>query len=129
LTEFIPVSSTGHLLLASQFLDFSYFTNGVFEIVIQLGAILAVCCYYHKKILEVITGITKKQAARNFTINLLLAFLPSVIFGVLFYQIIKSWFFSPIPIALALIIGGFIIIFVEKLNIKPKYTEIDNLTK
>jgi undecaprenyl-diphosphatase len=129
LTEFIPVSSTAHLLLSSQFIDFSYIENGVFEIFIQLGAILAICVFYHKKIWQVMSGFFNNKSSQNFSFNIIIAFLPAAIFGLLFYKILKILFFNPISIALALIIGGIIIIAVERLNIKPKFEEIEELSK
>lgn len=129
LTEFIPVSSTAHLLLSSQLIDFSYFANGVFEVVIQLGAIMAVVVLYWQKLKSVLLGIFKEKSAQNFTLNVIIAFLPAAIFGLIFHKIIKFMFFNPTSIAVALIIGGLIIIWVEKSNIKPKYQKIDDLNK
>ncbi len=129
LTEFVPVSSTAHLLLSAKFIDFSYIQNGVFEIVIQLGAILAVCVFYHKKIFKVASGIFTKKSSQNFTLNLIISFLPAAIFGLLFHKAIKLAFFNPFSIAIALIAGGIVILLVEKLNIKPKFLEVDSITK
>jgi undecaprenyl-diphosphatase len=129
LTEFIPVSSTAHLLLASQIINFSAVKNGVFEIVIQLGAILAVCVFYRKKIFDVIFTIHQKKSSRDFGINILLSFIPSVIAGVTLYKFIKTTFSTPQVIACALIIGGIIIILVERSNIKAKYHEIEKISK
>ncbi len=128
LTEFIPVSSTAHLLLSSKLIDFSYIKDDVFEIVIQLGAILAVVVLYRQKILDVLLSFFHKKSSQNFIINILIAFLPAAIFGLLFHKIIKLMFFNPISIALALIIGGIIILVVEKLEIKPKHFQIDDLS-
>jgi undecaprenyl-diphosphatase len=129
LTEFIPVSSTAHLIIAAKIVDFSYISNNVFEIIIQLGAIMAICTFYHKKLISTACGFYKDKTSRDFTYNILLAFLPSVIFGVLFYSMIKTVFFSLEYIAFALIIGGIIIILVEKSKIKPKINNIDKLSK
>ncbi|MCE3254756.1 MAG: uppP [Rickettsiaceae bacterium] len=128
LTEFIPVSSTAHLLLSSKLIDFSYIKDDVFEIVIQLGAILAVVVLYRKKILDVVLGIFKKKSSQNFVLNIAIAFFPAAIIGLFFHGLIKSLFFNPLSIALAMLIGGFVILLVEKLNIKPKYSEIDDLS-
>jgi undecaprenyl-diphosphatase len=129
LTEFIPVSSTAHLLLSSKLLDFSAISNGVFEVIIQLGAILAVCVLYRKRIFEILLTFHKKQQSRNFILNVIIAFLPAAILGFFFHGIVKSVFFSPIVISYALIIGGVVIMVVERLNIKPKYQNINKISK
>ena len=79
LTEFIPVSSTAHLLLSSKLIDFSYIKDDVFEVVIQLGAILAVVVFYRQKILNVLLGAFKQKSSQNFIINIIIAFLPAAI--------------------------------------------------
>jgi undecaprenyl-diphosphatase len=127
-TEFIPISSTAHLILSAKLIDFSNFQNGVFEIIIQLGAILAVIVFYRKKFLEVFLGIISQQSSQNFILNIAIAFLPSAVFGLIFYKTIKLLFFNPVSIAIALIIGGIAILIVEKINIKPKYSNVDNLS-
>jgi len=129
LTEFIPVSSTAHLILASELFDFSYIKNGVFEVSIQLGAIFAICFLYRKKLFDVVFTIHKKKSSRDFVINISLAFLPAVIAGMLLYGFVKSTLFSINVIAVTLIIGGIVIIWVEKLNIKPKSYKIEELSK
>jgi len=129
LTEFIPVSSTAHLLLASQIMNFSAVKNGVFEIAIQLGAILAVCVFYRKKIFDVIFTIHQKKSSRDFTINIFLSFIPAVIAGITLYGLVKTIFSAPQVIASAMIIGGVIIILVEKSNIKASYHKIDDISK
>ncbi len=128
LTEFIPVSSTAHPLLSSKLIDFSYIKDDVFEIVIQLGAILAVCVFYRKKILDVVLNVFNNKSSQDFSLNILVAFLPAAIFGLMFHKIIKLMFFNPLSIALALIIGGIIILVVENLDIKPKYLKVDDLS-
>ncbi len=129
LTEFIPVSSTAHLIIASKLSDFSYVNNGVFEIVIQLGAILAICVFYYKKLYTTTITFFTDKSSRRFFYNISLAFFPSVFFGVFFYNIIKTVFFSLEYISFALILGGIAIIFIEKANIKPKFDKIENLPK
>ena len=106
LTEFLPVSSTGHLILVGDLLDFNDERAMVFTIAIQLGAILAVCWEYRSKIAEVVLGIGSSKAANRFVINLLIAFMPAAIMGLLFIKTIKLYLFHPVPVALALIIGG-----------------------
>lgn len=112
LTEFIPVSSTAHLLLFSFITEFNAVKNNLFEIVIQLGAIMAVVLIYRKKFLAIILDFKNKNS-QNLLLNLLLAFLPAAIIGLLFHHQIKALFFSSFSIAIALIVGGIIMLIVD----------------
>ncbi|MDB5775618.1 MAG: pyrophosphate phosphatase [Herbaspirillum sp.] len=119
LTEFLPISSTGHLILAGNLIGFSspVFPKekvDVFEIVIQAGAILAVCWEYRVRIASVLTGLFSERQAQRLTINLIVAFLPAAIVGVLFSKAIKAHLFSALPVAIAFIVGGLIILWVER---------------
>lgn len=114
LTEFIPVSSTGHLILLVDILRFDGPRGHVFEIVIQLGAILAVCWLYRKKLLHTILGIFSEKKSQHFALTLLCGFLPAMVLGAAFHDIIKTVLFSPIIVSVMLIFGGFIILWVEK---------------
>lgn len=114
LTEFLPVSSTGHLILAGDLLNFNDDKGKVFEIVIQAGAILAVCWEYRAKLMATFAGIASDRVAQRFTVNLFVAFLPLAIFGLLFHKAIKTALFKPVPVALAFMVGGVIIIFAER---------------
>lgn len=123
LTEFLPVSSTAHLLITSYIIDFQSIQNNLFEIVIQFGAILAICVIYRKRILEVIFNLKDKKQ-QKFSSNLALAFLPAALIGGLFHSKIKELFFSSLVIAISLIIGGIIMILVD---LKPKKSTISNV--
>ncbi|MCX7221263.1 MAG: undecaprenyl-diphosphate phosphatase [Burkholderiales bacterium] len=114
LTEFLPISSTGHLILAGSLLNLTDEKMKVFEIVIQAGAIFAVCWEYRQKIASVIGGLGSDPKARKFALNLIVAFLPAAVLGVLFSKKIKAVLFAPVPVALAFIVGGLIILWVER---------------
>ena len=116
LTEFLPISSTGHLILAGSLLNFTGEKVKVFEIVIQAGAMMAVCWEYRHRIIDVIRNFSSDVAARRFVANLLVAFLPAVVLGLLFGKMIKAHLFAPVPVALAFIVGAFIILIVERHN-------------
>jgi undecaprenyl-diphosphatase len=128
LTEFLPISSTGHLILAGDLLDFNNERGKVFEIVIQTGAILAICWEYHHKISSVLAGLIKWQDdAKKFTLNLIIAFMPLATLGLLFGKFLKAHLFKPIPVALAFIVGALIIFWAEKREHKITITSVDDL--
>jgi undecaprenyl-diphosphatase len=114
LTEFLPISSTGHLILAGSLLNFTGEKIKVFEIVIQAGAIFAVCWEFRIKIGQVLAGLFNDRKAQKFALNLLIAFLPAAVLGLLFHKKINAVLFAPVPVALAFIIGGFVILWVER---------------
>jgi len=113
-TEFIPVSSTGHLILAAELLNFNDESSKVFEIFIQLGAILAVMVEYKKKLIQTFKGALHEKVSQNFIVHLFIAFLPAAIMGLLFHKMIKIYLFNPIIVGISLVIGGFIMILIEK---------------
>jgi undecaprenyl-diphosphatase len=116
LTEFLPISSTGHLILAGSLLDFTGEKVKVFEIVIQAGAIFAVMWEYRARIGSVLGGLTSQRQAQRFALNLVIAFLPAAVLGLLFSSKIKEKLFAPVPVALAFILGGVVILWVERLH-------------
>jgi undecaprenyl-diphosphatase len=126
-TEFLPVSSTGHLIIMGDLLDFNDTRGKVFEIVIQLGAILAVCWEYRAKIGHVLAKVASEPASQRFALNLFIAFLPAAVFGLLFHHAIKEYLFSPITVAIALIVGGFAILFIEKNAPQPDTHSLDDM--
>ncbi|MEY4368486.1 MAG: hypothetical protein RL564_436 [Pseudomonadota bacterium] len=127
LTEFLPISSTGHLILAGSLLNFTGEKVKVFEIVIQAGAMLAVCWEYRVRIARVILDFKHQIAARRFVVNLMIAFLPAVILGLVFGKAIKAYLFKPIPVALAFIVGAFLIIIVERRQRRVMYSRVDTV--
>ncbi len=119
LTEFLPISSTGHLILAGALLGFDDEKAKVFDIAIQTGAILAVVIVYWEKIASTVVGLPTQRLARRFVLNVLIAFVPAVILGLLFGKAIKAHLFTPTVVASSFIIGGFIILWVEGWGRKP----------
>jgi undecaprenyl-diphosphatase len=114
LTEFLPVSSTGHLIVAASLLDYTGDRAKLFEIVIQAGAILAVCWEFRRKLIGVTTGIFSDRSAQRFVMNLAIAFLPAAIIGLTFNRAIKAHLFAPVPVASAFIVGAFVILWAER---------------
>lgn len=120
-TEFLPVSSTGHLVLIGHFLGFNS-PNHTFEVLIQLGAILAILSVYSAKLLNVASTFTTDPKSRRFTYGVLVAFLPAVVIGMLLHGFIKSVLLdSPTIVCISLILGGIILLWVDKLDLKPRY--------
>jgi len=113
LTEFLPISSTGHLILAGSLLDFTGETVKVFEIAIQTGAILAVIWEYRERLLATVRGFTREAVARRFALNVLIAFVPAVVLGLAFGSLVKRHLFHPVPVASAFIVGGLVILWAE----------------
>ena len=114
LTEFLPISSTGHLILVGDLLNFNDDRGKAFEVIIQFGAILAVCWEFREKLLKVALSLTSSTTSRRFVLNLLIASIPAMGLGFLFGKYIKAVLFSPIPVASAFIMGALIIFWAER---------------
>jgi undecaprenyl-diphosphatase len=124
LTEFIPVSSTAHLLLAGKLLGFEN-PGKTFEVLIQLGAILAILSVYSARLLRLAAALPSDAKARRFVAAVVLAFVPAAVFGVLGHRIIKEVFFeSTLLIATTLIVGGVILLWVDRLKLEPRYHDV-----
>jgi undecaprenyl-diphosphatase len=128
LTEFIPVSSTGHLILLVDLLHFEGPPGKVFEIVIQLGAILAVCWVYRSKLWQVLLGLPSDRPSQRFALNIILAFLPAAVIGVLAHGFIKNVLFSPWVVSTSLVLGGLAILAIERARKPAMVQDIDALT-
>ena len=127
LTEFLPISSTGHLILAGDLLGFNDARGKLFEVVIQSGAILAVCWEYRAKIVSVLAGLPCERAAQRFALNLFVAFLPLAILGLLFKKTIEAHLFKPLPVALAFIVGAFFILWAERRQRAKHVARVDSV--
>lgn len=114
ITEFLPISSTGHLILAGSLLGFTGEKEKLFDVAIQTGAMCSVLWYYRVRIGAVVRGFATEPRARGFALNVVVAFIPAAVLGVLFGSAIKAWLFKPVPVALALVVGGFLILWVER---------------
>ncbi len=122
LTEFLPVSSTGHLLLLGHFLGFE--SNGkTFEILIQLGAILAIVLVYFRRLLDIAMRLPSDPGARRFVIGVVIAFLPAAVIGALASGFIKGVLFNPLLVCCALIAGGLVLLVVDELELEVKHTD------
>ena len=124
LTEFLPVSSTGHILLAGHFLGFES-TGKAFEVLIQLGAILAILSVYAARLLDIMRKLPSDPATRRFVAGILVAFLPAAVIGVLAHGFIKSVLFeTPMLICVMLILGGVVLLWIDKAPLKPRYSNV-----
>lgn len=132
LTEFLPISSTGHLIIAGDILNFDGPEVNTFSIAIQAGAIFAVCWFYRMRLWSIAKNFFKPGPDRRLTINLIVAFLPAAILGVIFADLIEELLFNAVSVAVALIVGGFIIFWIEKIHAKrdyaPRVPKMDDMT-
>jgi undecaprenyl-diphosphatase len=125
LTEFIPVSSTGHLLLAGHFMGFKS-TGKAFEILIQLGAILAILSVYFRKLWQMLIDLPRDRITQHFVVGIILAFLPAAFLGVLLHDFIETVLFeSPRLICIMLILGGIVLLVVDRMPIKARYRDVE----
>jgi len=129
LTEFLPISSTGHLILVGDWIGFESTDGKVFEVVIQLGAILAVCWLYRARVMRLLLGLAQGQPSeRRFALTLILAFLPAAVVGALAIDFIKAHLFQPLVVATTLILGGLVLLWVERRTTRPVTTAVDALS-
>jgi undecaprenyl-diphosphatase len=132
LTEFLPISSTGHLILAGSLIGFSGEKAKLFDVAIQTGAMFAVIWHFRARIGKVIAGLTSDREAQRFALNVVVAFLPAAFLGLLFGKYIKQHLFAPVPVAIAFIVGGLIILWVERYQQTrqepPRVNEVEDLS-
>lgn len=132
LTEFLPVSSTGHLIVVGSLLDYTGAEADTFYIAIQAGAIVAVCWHYRERLMQICKGLFIDPSQQKLAWNTIIAFLPAAVIGVLVAKYIKLWLFNPIAVATALVVGGVIILVVERYQDKksyhPRVQNMDDMT-
>jgi undecaprenyl-diphosphatase len=127
-TEFIPVSSTGHLILAGHLLGLDDDRAKVFDIFIQLGAILSIVWLYREKLTGVIRQLPHQKDARKFMVNLLAAFLPAAVLGFMAHKMIKAYLFNPLTVAVALVLGGIAILLIERMKQRDHVIKTEDIT-
>jgi undecaprenyl-diphosphatase len=127
LTEFLPISSTGHLILAGDLLGFNDERGKIFEIVIQTGAMLAIVWEYRARFGHVIARLGTDPAARRFVANIAVAFVPAAVLGLLFGSRIKAALFKPVPVAIAFIVGAFVILWAERREHRVTVQSVDDM--
>lgn len=128
LTEFLPISSTGHQIIVADLIGFGGERAMAFNIIIQLGAILAVVWEYRRKIIGIVLGLPKERQAQNFTANLLIAFMPAALLGVAFADLIHHYLFNPVTVAAALVVGGVVMLWAERRKHRVRAESVDEMT-
>lgn len=127
LTEFLPISSTGHLIIAGQVIGFNGEKAKVFDIVIQLAAILAVCWEYRGRLRTALAGVTSEPVQQRFVANLAIAFAPAAVLGLLFHGAIKQHLFHPLSVATAFVVGGILILWAERRAHRVTVERVDDM--
>jgi len=127
-TEFLPISSTGHLILVGDLLEFNDDKAKVFHVAIQAGAMLSIVWEYRARFARAVTGLRTDPVARRFVMNLTVAFMPAAFLGLAFGSLIKRHLFQPVPVALAFIAGGIIILWVERRERRARVEQVDDMT-
>ena len=128
LTEFLPISSTGHLIIAGHLLGFNDDKGKIFEIVIQTGAMLAIVWEYRARFSRVLLGLGHDRKSQRFVTNLIIAFMPAALLGLAFGKYIKAALFKPVPVAIAFIVGGLIILLVERRKHVVRVESVDDMS-
>jgi undecaprenyl-diphosphatase len=127
LTEFLPISSTGHLILTAALLDMPGEKIKLFEVVIQTGAIMAIISLYAAKLWQTLVGLPTQRQAQRFTLNILVGFFPAALAGVLFIDVIKGVLFTPVVVAMGFIVGGLVILWAEHLQTRGIQARVDDV--
>lgn len=127
LTEFLPVSSTGHLIVAGDLLGFVGEKAKTFLVVIQLGAILAVCWHYRARLAHVAASLSSEAASRRFAMNLAVGLVPSIVLGLLLHDFVKRVLFSPLVVAISLVVGGIAILMIERTFRTARIEDVDGI--
>ncbi len=128
LTEFLPISSTGHLILAADLLGVNDEKGKVFDVFIQTGAMLAIIWEYRAKFWGVLRGLVNDRASQRFVVNLIVAFMPAAVLGLLAGKYIKAYLFKPVPVALAFIVGAFVILWAERRSHRVHVQSVDEMS-
>ena len=128
ITEFLPISSTGHQIIVADLINFEGEQALAFNIIIQLGAILAVVWEYRRRITDIVVGLPTQRTAQRFSANILIAFFPAAILGVLFSDYIQAYLFNPVTVAVALVVGGVLMLWAESRPQVSKIESVDDMT-
>jgi undecaprenyl-diphosphatase len=128
ITEFLPISSTGHLILAGDLIGFDDEKAKIFEVFIQLGAILSVVWLYREKVLGTLRGLPSNREARSLSLNVMMAFVPAAAVGLLIHKFIKAHLFNPVAVAGALIAGGVAILIIERMKHRAQVKSVEAVT-